>query len=80
MTDTDPGAERCALCKRKAVHHRLTGRGRLYCLELAHHAHVRWFDAVAIDPGTVYRLPVGQLRAGEFPAGTGEELALRLSQ
>ncbi len=37
MTDTGPGAERCALCKRKAVHHRLTARGQLYCLELARH-------------------------------------------
>ena len=80
MTDTDPGAERCALCKRKATHHRLTPVGRLYCLELAHHAKRCWFDAVEIDPGTMYRLPVGQLQAGEFPAGTGDALALLVSQ
>ncbi len=80
MTDTDPGAERCALCRRKAVHHRLTPTGRLYCLELAHHAHARWFEAVEIDPGAVYRLPVRQLQAGEFPDGTGAALAARMSQ
>ena len=80
MTVTDIADERCKLCRKKAVHHRLTPAGRLYCLELAHHAHVRWFDAVAIDPGTVYRLPVGQLQAGEFAEGIGVDLAARMSQ
>lgn len=77
MTVTDISDERCKLCKRKAAHHRLTSRGVLYCLELAHHAHVRWFAAVEENPSLVYRMPVGQLRAGEFAEGIGAELALR---
>ncbi len=80
MTDTDPGAERCALCKRKAVHHRLTGRGRLYCLELGHHAHPWAHTLYGINPLMVYRCPVGQLQAGEFPDGTGDALALLASR
>ncbi|KKL85310.1 hypothetical protein LCGC14_1956040 [marine sediment metagenome] len=79
MTVTDIGDERCTLCKRKAVHHRLTPRGVLYCLELARHAHRRWFEAVDIDPGVVYRMPVLQLQRAEFPEGVGAGLVSRAS-
>ncbi len=80
MTVTDIADERCKLCRKKAVHHRLTPAGRLYCLELAGHAHPWAWTLYGINPLMVYRCPVSQLQAGEFAEGIGVDLAARMSQ
>lgn len=77
MTIDNPGGARCEVCGKIANVHRLTPAGALYCLELARHAHKRWFDATEINPGVIYRVPVGQLVLASFAPGVGAALADR---
>lgn len=80
MTIDNPGSARCKRCGKIANHHRITPAGVLYCLELARHAHVRWLNAIEIQPDVIYRVPVGQLDRASFAPEVGVELATNTPQ
>lgn len=80
MTIDNPGSARCERCGKIANVHRITPVGLLYCLELARHAHVKWLDAVEIQPDVIYRVPVGQLDRASFKPEVGAALAARAWQ